>query len=131
MVDDTAMSPARDRLVLALDTDSLEEARQLAHLLKPWFKTVKVGLQLFSAVGPDAVRGLREDGFEVFVDLKLYDIPQTVRRAAAAIAALGAAYTTVHATGGPAMLEAAAEGLAEGAAQRSRAHRRSVSPSRR
>lgn len=119
MVDDAARSPARDRLVLALDTESLEQARQLARSLQPWFKTVKVGLQLFSAVGPEAVRRLREDGFEVFVDLKLYDIPQTVRRAAAAIAGLGAAYVTVHATGGAAMLEAATEGLEEGAEKRS------------
>jgi orotidine-5'-phosphate decarboxylase len=107
---------ARDRLVLALDFAALDDARRLAGSLRTWFATVKVGLELFSAVGPDAVRALRDDGFEVFVDLKLHDIPATVRRAAAAIARLGAAYATVHAAGGKEMLAAAAEGLAAGSA---------------
>jgi orotidine-5'-phosphate decarboxylase len=111
-VADRVASSARDRLALALDFSSLDEARRLAELCAPWFKTMKVGLELFAASGPDAVRRLRGDGFDVFVDLKLHDIPATVRRAAAAIAGLGASYTTLHAAGGRAMLEAAAEGLA-------------------
>ncbi len=120
MAEAFAPSSTRGRLCLALDSFSLNDARRLASSLKPWFKTVKVGPELFSSVGPQAVRALREDGFEVFVDLKLHDIPATVRRAAAAIARLGVAYTTVHAEGGLAMLEAAKEGLAEGSVEAER-----------
>ncbi len=116
MTDDRGWSDARGRLVLALDFASLEEARRLAEVCRPWFKTVKIGLELFTAAGPEAVTRLRDDGFAVFVDLKLHDIPATVRRAAATVARLGAGYTTVHVSGGLAMLAAAVEGLAEGAA---------------
>lgn len=118
MTDGFVASSVRGRLALALDFSSLDEAREIAARCQPWFKTVKVGLELFVAAGPEAVRRLREDGFEVFVDLKAHDIPATVRRAVAAIASLGAAYTTVHAAGGVVMLEAAAAGLAEGASER-------------
>jgi len=103
-------------LALALDADDLAPALDLAGALAPWFGTAKVGLELFSAGGPSAVGALAGLGYRVFVDLKMFDIPTTVRRAARVVGALGASELTVHAAGGPAMLTAAAEGLADGAA---------------
>lgn len=100
--------------MLALDVASLDEALELAGRLKPWFATVKVGLELFSAEGPLAVDALLDEGFEVFLDLKLHDIPTTVAKAALRIGSLGASYTTVHAAGGAEMLRAAVEGFEEG-----------------
>jgi len=105
----------RDQLVLALDVDDLVEALRLAKALQPWFATAKVGLELFSASGPDAVSAVADLGYDVFLDLKLHDIPTTVRRAARVIGALGATYLTLHARSGPTMLRAGVEGLREGA----------------
>jgi len=106
----------RNRLALVLDVDDLVEATRLATELQPWFGVVKVGLELFSAAGPDAVVAMADLGFGVFVDLKMCDIPTTVGRAARVLGGLGAAYLTMHAFGGPVMLRAGADGLAEGAA---------------
>ena len=106
----------RNRLALVLDVDDLVEAARLARELQPWFGVVKVGLELFSAAGPDAVVALADLGFTVFLDLKLCDIPTTVGRAALVLGGLGAGYLTMHAFGGPVMLRAGTEGLAEGAA---------------
>ena len=105
----------RDQLVLALDVDDLVPALRLARQLQPWFRTAKVGLELFSASGPDAVSAVADLGYDVFLDLKLHDIPTTVRKAARVIGALGASYLTLHARAGPVMLRAGVEGLAEGA----------------
>ena len=80
----------RQRLILALDVDDLVKARRLAGLLAPYFGTVKVGLELFTASGPDAVGAFVEAGFDVFCDLKLHDIPNTVGRAARVVGSLGA-----------------------------------------
>lgn len=106
---------AAARLALALDCDDLAAARSLAGRLQPCFPVVKVGLELFSAAGGAAVEVLAADGFEVFLDVKLHDIPTTVARAARVLGRLGARYVTVHAAGGAAMLGAAVEGLAAGA----------------
>ena len=106
----------RNRLALVLDIDDLVEATRLAREMQPWFGVVKVGLELFSATGPDAVVALADLGFTVFVDLKLCDIPTTVNKAARVLGGLGAGYLTMHAFGGPVMLRAGADGLAEGAA---------------
>ncbi len=105
---------ARAHLALALDVGSLDEAVDLAARLYPWFSVAKVGLELFSAEGPLAVDALLDEGFRVFVDLKLHDIPTTVGRAARRIGSLGASYVTVHAAGGEEMLRAAVEGFEEG-----------------
>lgn len=106
----------RKRLALVLDLDDLVEATRLARELQPWFGVVKVGLELFSATGPDSVVALADLGFTVFVDLKLCDIPTTVGKAARVLGGLGAGYLTMHAFGGPVMLRAGNDGLAEGAA---------------
>ncbi|HUC36371.1 MAG TPA: orotidine-5'-phosphate decarboxylase [Acidimicrobiales bacterium] len=105
----------RGRLALALDVDDLVLALRTARRLAPWFGVAKVGLELFTAAGPEVVSALTIEGFRVFLDLKLHDIPTTVRRAARVIGGLGATYTTAHAAGGEEMLRAAVEGMAEGA----------------
>lgn len=106
----------RDRMALALDVDDLVVALRLAHQLQPWFGVAKVGLELYAAAGPDAVATLSEAGFKVFLDLKLHDIPTTVRKAARVVGAFGASYLTLHAHGGPVMLRAGVDGLTDGAA---------------
>ena len=108
--------PARDHLVLALDVDSLGDAVALVRRLRPWFAVAKVGLQLFSAAGPDAIAAVRAEGVDVFADLKLHDIPTTVQRAARVIGRTGARYLTTHAAGGTVMVRAAVEGFEQGAA---------------
>ena len=100
---------------VALDTGDLDRALGLARILRPWFGIAKVGLELFGAAGPRAVLALREEGFEVFVDLKLHDIPNTVAGAARSLASLGARYVTLHAAGGADMLRAGVEGLSAAA----------------
>lgn len=111
-----APEEVRARLALALDVDDLIEALRLARELRPWFGTMKVGLELYSAAGPEAITSLADLGVDVLCDIKLHDIPNTVGRAARVIGALGARYLTVHAAGGPAMVRAGVEGLREGAA---------------
>ncbi|MGI8685546.1 MAG: orotidine-5'-phosphate decarboxylase [Acidimicrobiales bacterium] len=105
----------RNRLAIALDVDDLVEAIRIAKELRPWFGVAKVGLELYSAAGPDAVVEMMECGYRVFLDLKLHDIPTTVRRAAQVVGALGASYLTLHAIGGSPMLRAGVEGLNHGA----------------
>jgi orotidine-5'-phosphate decarboxylase len=112
-----APDEVRRHLALALDVDDLVPALRLARDLRPWFGTMKVGLELYSAAGPEAVTSLVDLGVDVFCDLKLHDIPSTVGRAARVIGALGARYLTVHAAGGPSMVRAGVEGLREGAAR--------------
>jgi orotidine-5'-phosphate decarboxylase len=106
----------RARLALALDVDDLVVALRLARELQPWFGTMKVGLELYSAAGPEAIGTLTDLGFDVFCDLKLHDIPATVGRAARVVGSLGARYVSMHAAGGVPMLRAGVEGLREGAA---------------
>ncbi len=105
----------RRRLALVLDVDDLVAARRLAQTLRPWFGVAKVGLELFSAAGPEAIETMAELGYDVFADLKLHDIPTTVGRASTVLGSLGASYVTMHAHGGVDMLRAGVEGLAEGA----------------
>ncbi len=106
----------RDRLALALDVDDLVAATRMARELRPWFSVAKVGLELFSAAGPDAIESMLQLGYVVFADLKLHDIPTTVARSAKVLGSLGATYVTMHAHGGTAMLRAGVDGLAEGSA---------------
>ncbi|WP_368071268.1 orotidine-5'-phosphate decarboxylase [Nitriliruptor sp.] len=100
-------------MVVALDVATLDEARELAAALAGEVGWLKVGLELFTAYGPDAVRAVA-DHAPVFLDLKLHDIPTTVERAAARVADLGVGLLTVHASGGPVMVEAAVRGLGDG-----------------
>jgi orotidine-5'-phosphate decarboxylase len=115
MVETRASTAVRDRLALAVDTDDLVGALRLARDLEPWFGVAKVGLELFSATGPDVVSAFAERGWKVFLDLKFHDIPTTVGKAARVIGALGASYLTVCAEGGVDMVRAAVEGIDAGA----------------
>lgn len=115
MTDSGVSDEVRGTLALALDVDDLVAATRLGRELRPWFGVAKIGLELYSAAGPDAVGALRELGYDVFLDLKLHDIPNTVGKAARVLGALGVDYLTLHAFGGVDMLRAGVEGLAEGA----------------
>lgn len=114
-IDGTVADDVRRRLALVLDVDDLVEAIRLGQSLRPWFGVAKVGLELFSAAGPDAIGALRDMGYQVFLDLKLFDIPTQVNRACRVLGALGVEYLTLHATGGLDMLRAGVEGLTDGA----------------
>lgn len=94
---------------VALDTPSLDRANELARSLKPFVGGVKLGLEFYGAHGPQGVRAIVSSGIPVFLDLKLHDIPNTVGSAMKALAPLGAAILNVHASGGSAMMRAAAE----------------------
>lgn len=107
----------RSRLAIALDVDDSVAAMRLARQVQPWFGVAKVGLELWSAAGPDMVAELLDDGYRVFLDLKLADIPTTVGRSARVLGALGVSYLTMHAFGGTPMLRAGVDGLAEGASR--------------
>jgi orotidine-5'-phosphate decarboxylase len=96
------------RLAFALDYPTLADAERGAASVSAHASVLKVGLELFVAEGPAAVRIGAHLACDVFLDLKLHDIPETVERAVATAAALGVRYLTVHASGGPRMLEAAA-----------------------
>lgn len=106
----------RAHLAVALDLDDSVAALRLARELRPWFGVAKVGLELYSASGPDVVGALLDLGYDVFCDLKFHDIPTTVGRAARVVGALGATYLNFHAQGGGAMLSAGVEGFLAGAA---------------
>lgn len=100
----------RAQPIIALDVPTLASARELLARLGPSADFVKVGLELFTAEGPRVVEWLHGEGRRVFLDLKLHDIPNTVRGAARSAAAMGVSLLTVHGYGGPAMVEAAVEG---------------------
>jgi orotidine-5'-phosphate decarboxylase len=104
-----------DHLAIALDVDDVVVALRLAAELRPFFRVAKVGLELYRAVGPDVIGGLTNLGYDVFCDLKLHDIPNTVNRAARVIGALGASYLNVHASAGVDVVRAGVEGFADGA----------------
>src|SRR5688500_2851635 len=106
----------RERLVLVLDFPSLAAAEAALAPVAEYVKTVKVGYELFYAEGPIAVTTFVAAGFDVFLDVKLHDIPNTVNKGALAVGRLGAKYVTVHTLGGEKMVRAAVDGLAEGAA---------------
>lgn len=96
-----------DKLILALDMDSADEALALVRLLKPYLSLFKIGNQLFTREGPAFVKALRSEGVDIFLDQKWHDIPQTVAHAVTAAVALDVRYVTVHASGGLEMLQAA------------------------
>jgi orotidine-5'-phosphate decarboxylase len=94
-------------LIVALDVSSAAAAEHVIDQLGDAVSFYKIGLELFSAEGPDLVRAVKGRGKRVFLDLKLHDIPRTVERAVKSGAALGVDLMTVHAAGGKAMLGAA------------------------
>ncbi|WP_455209238.1 orotidine-5'-phosphate decarboxylase [Kaarinaea lacus] len=100
------------KVIVALDFDAAEKALALVDQLDPGMCRVKVGKELFTRVGPQFVRQLIDKGFDVFLDLKFHDIPNTVAKACAAAAELGVWMVNVHAQGGSKMMEAAREAIA-------------------
>src|SRR5439155_15197320 len=102
----------RNPLIVAADCSDLDEAERLAEELSDVVAYVKVGLELFTAGGPEAVARVRRRA-PVFLDLKLHDIPTTVRRAARNAALVDVELLSVHALGGPDMVSAAVEGAAD------------------
>jgi orotidine-5'-phosphate decarboxylase len=105
---------ARKKVCLALDVPSLEDARELVRVLHPYVGMYKVGLELFTAEGPDVVRTIQDEGGDVFLDLKFHDIPNTVKGAARSATKLGVYMFNVHASGGVPMMRAAVQGVEEG-----------------
>ncbi len=99
-----------NRICAALDFPSWREARSFARAIAPEVGMLKVGLELFAAEGPEAVRAAATLGRPVFLDLKLHDIPNTVEGAARSAAGSGAKLLTVHAAGGAEMVRAAVRG---------------------
>ena len=120
----------RDRLIVALDVDSLAQAERLAERLDGLVRRFKIGSQLFTAGGPAVVEAIQKRGAEVFLDLKFHDIPNTVAAAAREAARLGVFMFNVHASGGLRHDEGGrgrrrggGEGAVRAAAARDRGHR--------
>jgi orotidine-5'-phosphate decarboxylase len=84
-------------IIVALDVESAQQARELVRTLGDSVNFYKVGLELYASAGPEFARELVADGRQVFLDLKFYDIPETIRRAVAQVARLGVRFLTVHA----------------------------------
>jgi orotidine-5'-phosphate decarboxylase len=104
---------AKDRIALALDVDNDGEALGIVAELKDSVGVFKVGLQLFTAYGPDIVRRITGMGGRVFLDLKYHDIPNTVAKASAEAVKLGVSIFNVHTLGGLDMMKAAVEATRE------------------
>ncbi len=115
----TAFDPG-NRLIAALDVEDRARAHALAARLGGAASWLKIGLELFVAAGPDLVRDYAAKSQRIMLDLKLHDIPATVERAVARVATLGAELLTIHAGGGRAMIEAAANAAQRGGGSRTR-----------
>jgi orotidine-5'-phosphate decarboxylase len=100
----------RNPIIIALDVDTTAEARALVERIGSRVDFYKVGLELYAGAGPEIVRELTGQGKQVFLDLKMYDIPETVKRATARVACMAARFLTVHAVGS--VMRAAVEGRA-------------------
>jgi orotidine-5'-phosphate decarboxylase len=105
------MANSLSRVIVALDFDNQHSALQLAEQLDPSQCRLKVGKELFTVAGPHLVKALVERNFDVFLDLKFHDIPNTTAKAVSAAADLGVWMTNVHACGGSRMMEAAQQSL--------------------
>ena len=113
----------RDRIIVALDTPDLKRVKYLVKLLRKVVSHFKVGSELFTAWGPEAIKTVRWAGGHVFLDLKYHDIPNTVARAVREAAKLNISMLTIHTAGGFSMMEAARL-AAEETLQRKKAKRR-------
>ncbi len=107
------MNPPRNKLIIALDVETPNEARRLVSSLRGVAGMFKVGSQLFSSGGPEVVREIINSGEQVFLDLKFHDIPNTVAAAAVQAMRLGVSMFNVHASGGSIMMRRTAEAIKE------------------
>jgi len=105
------MTSVKSNVIVALDFDDKFSALSLADRLDPKHCRVKVGKELFTAAGPSVVKELSDRGFDIFLDLKFHDIPNTVAKAIGTSADLGVWMTNVHASGGSRMMSAARQAL--------------------
>ncbi len=105
------IKPLNKAIIVALDFDDQDEARELVKKLDPTKCRLKVGKEMFTLFGPDWVKELVDAEFDVFLDLKFHDIPNTVAKACAAAAKLGVWMVNLHASGGEQMMRAAREAL--------------------
>ena len=108
------------KIIVALDSSGFKQALKLANQLDPQACRLKVGKELFTAAGPSVVRELHGLGFEIFLDLKFHDIPNTTAKACAVAAELGVWMVNVHASGGRVMMERCVEELNDFGADRPR-----------
>ena len=111
------MLAVKDKLIVALDVDTSERALRLVDALRDSVGMFKIGMQLFTAAGPDLVRTIVSQGSRVFLDLKYHDIPNTVAMAAIEATRLGVSLFNIHTTGGRAMMKWTADAVAEIAAR--------------
>jgi orotidine-5'-phosphate decarboxylase len=111
------MNNAKDKLIVALDVDSTDRALELVDLLRDSVGMFKIGMQLFTAAGPDIVRRVLEKGGRIFLDLKYHDIPNTVSLAGVEATRLGVSLFNIHASGGTEMMKRTAEAVAETASR--------------
>ena len=107
----SSIAKLTSRIIVALDYPSMDLALAMAERLDPALCRVKVGKELFTRSGPAVIEALHKLGFEVFLDLKFHDIPNTTAKAVLAAAEMGVWMVNVHASGGCRMMEAAAEAL--------------------
>jgi len=101
------MTTAADKIIVALDVATKEKALDLVEQLQGEISFFKIGLQLYTAEGPEIVRAVLATGVKVWLDLKLYDIPNTVARAVESASTLGVQMLTIHLSGGSEMIRAA------------------------
>ncbi len=102
---------ANERLVVALDGDSLVRAQEIVDLLRPYVQNFEVGMELFTACGPAAIEMIRTAERHAFLDLKYHDIPSTVAKAAACAAKMGVSLLNIHGSGGKRMMSEAREAV--------------------
>jgi orotidine-5'-phosphate decarboxylase len=107
------MGLAKDKLIVALDVDSADRGLELFDVLRDSVGMFKIGMQLFTAAGPDIVRRIVSRGGRVFLDLKYHDIPNTVASAATEATRLGVSIFNIHASGGYEMMRRTADAVAE------------------
>jgi len=109
---------AGEKIIVALDTPDLKRAKRLVKLLRHLIPNFKIGSELYTMHGPDAVKAVRWAGGHVFLDLKYHDIPNTVAGAVRAATLMNVFMISIHAAGGREMMEAARRAMEEGARKR-------------
>src|SRR4029079_376433 len=107
------MNAVQNKLIVALDVETVDQARQLVASLRGIPALFQIGSQLFTSAGPDFVRELVQAGDKIFLDLKFHDIPNTVAAASVEATRLGVSMFNVHASGGSAMLRRTVDAVAE------------------